>query len=429
MNLVRLLYRGATGSLSPLLPTLMKRRVARGKEDAARVPERYGKTSLERPDGALVWLHGASVGEAGVLRLLIAQLAAARPDLSFLVTTQTLTSASLFDRDLPPRTVHQMAVLDTPLHAARFLDQWWPDLAVFAEGEVWPNLLDGLKQRDIPAALVNARMTQKSLDGWARFPVFAASVFQGFKTILAADDNTATGLSRLSGRPVTTVGNLKHSAKSLRVDASELTTIRTALGDRPVFAALSTHAGEDALALSVFDHLKVDRQGPSPVLLIVPRHPERADAIAGLLAGRRVARRSKGEGPSLETDVFLGDTLGEMGLYVRLADVVFLGGGGLGAKSFHGHNPLEPFRLNRFVISGADVANFAAEFEILTQTGFAAFAEDRDELVRLVRPWMDTPKPELPDRSGAAARLDGAQALKTTTETLLPLIARDAPHA
>ncbi|MGE3143932.1 MAG: 3-deoxy-D-manno-octulosonic acid transferase, partial [Hyphomonadaceae bacterium] len=244
------LYRAASGALAPLAHLWLAARARRGKEERARLGERFGRSKAARPEGRLVWLHGASVGEMGVLLQVREGLAARDPALSFLVTTGTRASAELFARRAPARTRHVYAPLDTPRAARRFLAHWRPDLGVFVESELWPNLIMAARAQGVRLALTNARMSPEPLARWRRLPRSAAHMLGGFSLLLAADAATAAGLSALSGEPVRAVGNLKLAAPAPPVDQGALAAFKAAIGARPLWLAASTHAGEDEIVLA-----------------------------------------------------------------------------------------------------------------------------------------------------------------------------------
>ena len=283
------LYALATGLAEPLAPWLLSRRVKRGKEDATRLGERLGRASRPRPDGPLIWLHGASVGESVSLLPLIARIAAARPDLTVLVTSGTRTSAELLGKRLPAGAIHQYAPVDAPGAVARFLEHWRPGLGLFVESELWPNLILGARRRGVGLALVSARMTEVSAKGWARRPNAARAILAAFKSILAQDDASAARLQGLGGH-VTGRLNLKRLGAPLDADAAQVAALKAAFGDRRIILAASTHPGEEALIAAAVRGLP-DR----PLLIIAPRHPERGGAIEAELrqVGFAIARRSQ----------------------------------------------------------------------------------------------------------------------------------------
>lgn len=407
-------YRLATRLAAPGLGLVLNARARKGKEDILRLNERLARRLPPRRPGPLVWLHGASVGESRLLLELGRRLIAERPGLLLLFTSQTLTSARLMGKAVPYNAIHAMAPLDTPMAARRFIQHWRPDLCVFAEGEIWPNLIVEAERAGARRALVNARMTEASADGWARVPGLFRTLIGRFDVILAADADTGARLERLLGHPVRVPGNLK-SAQS-PPDANPVDLARTAssfINGRRCYVAASTHAGEEELFLDATERLT------DAALIIVPRHPERGDEIADLLKARRLpfARRSKGDAPSPRDRVLLADTMGEMGVWLRLADAVYLGGGH--APDVGGHNPLEPVRLRKPVLTGPSVYNFAAMMADLSARGLVRTVADAGDLaVGLADP--------SPVNEAAIAELeaDADAPMQATLASLLPLI----PH-
>ena len=371
MRLGLALYRLGTRLLSPFLGVIANRRVRAGKEAPDRLHQRYAKQLPERPSGPLIWFHAASVGESLIQLELAAKIRTQRPDTASLFTCQTLTGANAIAQRLAsdPRFndgwhLQQMAPFDTAAAAHRFVQHWRPGLAVFAEGEIWPNLLTQLSRSAIPAALINARMTEKSISGWQRWANTSRSIFGSFAVILASNQKTARALEDLSNHPVPCPGNLKSALPVPHVPPNDLARLSSVITGRPVLVAASTHDGEEALIIDAIRQIT-----PRPVTIIAPRHSERGDRIEQLLraSGLSHARRSQGEEISAQTDILLADTMGEMGLWYRLADTVYLGGGhtpGIG-----GHNPLEPLRLGKPVITGPSLFNFEEMAASLIQRG------------------------------------------------------------
>lgn len=361
MSLGKALYRTATRAAEPFLGVWLRKRAKAGKERPDRLNERFARAGVDMTPARLVWMHGASIGETRILLEVARELSARDPALHILMTSQTVTSAELIDRFLDSNpemktvTRHQFAPADTPAIAERFMDQWQPCLCVFAEGEIWPNLITAASARGIPLALINARMTQKSLKGWSGWPGFSRDVFSSFDLMLAADRQTADGLSRLSGKTVASPGNLKSALMPPTADPGLISELDTGfVGGRDCLVAVSTHPGEEAWLLDAADGIE-----PRPAIILVPRHPERREEIIALLKDRRLSHsvRSRNEKPKPIDDVLLADTLGEVGLFAALADTVYLGGGH--AEGVGGHNPIEILRLHRPVITGPLTFNFA----------------------------------------------------------------------
>jgi 3-deoxy-D-manno-octulosonic-acid transferase len=385
------LYGAATGLLEPFAPAVLRSRAGRGKEDAARMGERLGRPGAARPDGPLVWLHGVSVGETMSLLPLVAGLRAHRPDLALLVTSGTVTAAALMGERLPPGVIHQFAPVDAPGAVRRFLDHWRPDAGVFVESELWPNLILAARARGVRLSLVSARMTEGSAARWAQWPASARTLVAAFDALAAQDAATEARLARLGGRPGPRV-NLKLVGEPLPFDAAELERLRTAAAGRKVVLAASTHPGEEAVVAKAF-HDAVPNLGEA-LLVIAPRHPERGPALAEQLGA---TRRAAGEAPS--GPIHVADTLGELGLFFRLADVVVMGGGF--APGIGGHNPLEPARIGRAILTGPHAFNAAETYAELFAEAAAIEAADAPALARHLRGLLDNPM--IARRMGEAA--------------------------
>ncbi len=413
-----------------VLPLLLRWRARRGKEDPARIGERRGRAGLARPAGPLVWIHGASVGEAQSALPLVERVLAHAPACTVLVTTGTVTSAALMATRLPPRAVHQYYPLDHPAWVEAFLDHWKPDAALWMESELWPCMLRALRARRIPAALVNARLSARSARRWGLIPRTARALLETFRVCLAQSEADAHALRSLNAPAVSAPGNLKFSAAPLPGDPDALAALRAAIGDRPVWLYASTHAGEEEMACRVHRALKPGF--PSLLTLLVPRHPERGARILGSCAPYGLRLRLRGAAralPAPEDDVYVADTLGELGVFYRLSPLACVGrsfsddGGG-------GHNPIEPARLGCAVLHGPAVQNLAQIYGPMDAAGAARRVADEAGLVAAVRGLLDDPQDlkTLQQKGSAFAReQDGV--IDRVMEALLPVLStlREAP--
>ena len=364
---------------------MLRRRVSRGKEIAARLPEREGIDATPRPAGRLAWVHAASVGESQSVLPVLASLLET-DDLTVLMTTGTVTSATLLAERLPGlgegRALHRFVPLDVPRWVARFLDHWRPDVAAFVESELWPNLLAGCQRRGIPAMLVNGRMSARSERGWRRAPGFARQVVGAFDRIHPQSAADGERLRNLGAARVDPPGNLKFSALPLPVDPDELKELRQRIGARPVWLAASTHPGEEEIAAAV--HRSLLPAYPDLLTIIAPRHPGRGPGLAQAFGA---ARRSAGQSAE-GTGIWIADTLGELGLFYRLAPIVFVGRSLVGQG---GHNPLEAACLGCTVAMGPHTANCAESVEALRRAGALTVVTDAEALGGWVRSMLQDP--------------------------------------
>ena len=349
------LYRMATSLGAPIIHFYLKKRLARGKEDAARFDERLGHASHARPAGGLVWLHAASVGESLSMLPLIERLLTDHAGLSLLMTTGTVTSAKLMAERLPARAFHQYVPVDRITYVRRFLDHWHPDLALWAESEFWPNLVSETHRRGIPMVLVNGRISLRSFAGWQRARGLIAELLCDFALCLGQTEEDAARLRHLGAPDAESLGNIKFAVPALPVDSDEYDLLAGAIGTRPRWLAASTHDGEEDVIARV--HARLKHENPSLLTIVVPRHPDRgADVTAALRgAGFTVARRAIGEPIEACTDIYVADTMGELGLFYRLADIAFLG---KSLVPLGGQNPLEALRLGTVVLHGPHMTNF-----------------------------------------------------------------------
>lgn len=356
------LYRAATRLGEPLAPLILRWRERRGKEDKERRPERYGEASMPRPPGFLAWFHAASVGEANAVLPVIAALAEARPQLGLLLTTGTVTSAKIAHDRLPPGAMHQYVPMDSPAYVERFLDHWRPNLAVFVESEIWPNLVLQTKARDISLVLINGRMSHPSFRSWRKRPGLSRPLFSAFDLVLAQNQTLAQRFSQLGASDAVSVGNLKIDGPPPPADAAAQQTLASVLQDRSVLLAVSTHPGEEDIVAAAHIAMKTSR--PDLLTIILPRHPERGPELAKQLSSRGLvtALRSAGQLPGTGTDIYIADTIGEIGLFYTLAKVALVGGS---LVSRGGQNPVEAIKLGAAVLTGPNWQNFSDSYQEL----------------------------------------------------------------
>jgi 3-deoxy-D-manno-octulosonic-acid transferase len=371
----RLLWAAAT----PLAPALLSHRLKRGKEHPGRLEERYGESRIPRPPGPLVWIHGASVGELLAVIPLIERIR--NKEFAVLCTSGTVTSASLAEQRLPKSVIHQFVPLDAPRFVQRFFDHWRPNLALFVESDLWPNLIITAKARAIPLILVNARLSERSFNRWRFVPNTIAALLRRFDLCLAQSAGHAARYRDLGAPRITTTGNLKLDVPEPPADAVELAALRSAVGDRATIAAVSTHAGEETALIDA--HRRLRNTFPGLLTIIAPRHPDRGPGIVEIAnaAGVSTALRSRELVPKVTDDIYIIDTIGELGLVYRLAPIVFVGGS---LASHGGQNPIEPIKLGAAILHGPHVWNFSEIYTALDAAHGADVVADVGKLaVRL----------------------------------------------
>lgn len=403
-------YRAASSAGAPFARALLKRRLGEGKEDEARLSERFGEAGRARPDGRLVWIHGASVGESLSVLPLVERLTARDPAVSALVTTGTVTSARLMAERLPPRALHQFIPVDHPRFVARFLDHWRPDMALFVESEFWPNLLLATRERAPFMALVNGRVSPRSFASWSNRPQTIRYLLSQFDLLIAQDRQNAERLSALAGRAVTSFGNLKNAAAPLPGEAAALARLQADIAGRPVLLAASTHPGEEDAVIAAAKLSQADI--PGLLIIVAPRHPARGPEVEAQAkaAGLKAARRAGGGAIAPDTALYVADTLGELGLFYRAAGATFVGGS-LVDKG--GHNPLEPARLGPAILHGPHVFNFAETYADMRSAGGAALVRNERELAAAARRLFadETTRSAMAAAARASAEASGARVL------------------
>jgi len=348
-------YKNLTNAGLPLIKAYLNVRKKKGKEDLSRFHEREGIPSLKRPDGKIIWFHGASVGETLSMLPLIELILKEYPDIHVMVTSGTVTSADILQKRLPKRAFHQYIPVDIYAYAERFIDYWKPHAIFWFESDFWPNLLYCIKKAEIPLILLNGRISDRSFKRWQMFPSFSKELQEMFTFSFGQTKEDAERLRILGAKDTDCVGNLKFALSDIPFDKEKLQTLQKQIGTRPVFLAASTHFGEETIMAEV--HKGLREKIPDLLTVIVPRHQTRGDLIKGDLSdmGLIVTQRSQKQDIDDKTDIYLADTIGEMGIFYRLAEVCFIGGSLI---KHGGQNFLEPFKLNTAVIAGPYMYNF-----------------------------------------------------------------------
>jgi 3-deoxy-D-manno-octulosonic-acid transferase len=379
-------YRQATRWIAPFAGSILNWRLKRGKEDPARIQERRGVAGIERPEGALIWIHGASVGE--VLSVLpVVEHIRAR-GFNVLVTSGTVTAAQMAAQRMPAGTLHQYVPLDSPRFVQSFLDHWKPGLALIAESEFWPNLLFETSNRNIPVVLVNGRLSPRSFSRWKNAKKTAKALLSSFDLCLTQDHDVADRLAQLGAPRVLATGNLKFDVMPPPANAHDMQEMKRTIHNRPIFLAASTHHGEDEEVIEA--HIDVMEKIPDLLTIIVPRHPDRGGEIAQLAQEYRLspAMRSRNHLPDRGTHIYVADTIGELGLFYRLAPIVFMGGSLI---KHGGQNPIEPAKLDSAIMHGPFVHNFANIYSELNRQRGAATVTDGRSLATSLARLLDDP--------------------------------------
>ncbi len=362
------LYLALRPILQPMMRVLVARRVTKGKDDPARAPEKLGHPGLARPDGPLIWIHAVGLGEVLALRPLLLEMGRVRPDAHFLVTSTARSSGQVFNQNLPPRVLHQFLPLDGPKFVARFLDHWRPDVSIWSEQDLWPGAICDAARRGIPLAYINARISQGSFERRKKLKSGFRNLMQIFAYVAAQDEASARYLERLGALDVQVMPSLKPASEPLSVDGNMLGALRECLQGRRVWVLASSHPADEKVAIAA--HKQILETDPTSLLIIVPRAPARGSEICEVLTaeGMSSAQRGQEEGIANSHQVYVADTLGELGLWYRVAHVACVGGS---FDDTQGHNPWEAIVLGCPVISGPNTANFATDYDLLEAEGLS----------------------------------------------------------
>lgn len=374
-------YRHATTLLKPLIGVYLAFRKQKGKEDILRFHERLGIAKKERPKGKLLWIHGASVGETLSVLPLVEALLKKYPRWHIMITSGTVTSASLLEKRLPARAFHQYIPIDCFPYVRQFVDYWKPDVVFWLESEFWPNILSVIHEKEIPLVLLNGRVSDKSFETWKKWPLLSSQIQGMFTESLGQTQEDASRLAVLGAKKAHCLGNLKCAAQPLPYDAKEYKSLALQVGKRPCWIASSTHKGEENAVLYVHQQLK--KKLPRLLTIIVPRHPQRGEEVEKLFRKTRlkVNRRSFGEKITSQTDVYLADTIGELGLFYQLASVAFVGGSLI---PFGGQNILEPAKMGKPVVTGTHTQNFKEIIERAERSEALFVVKGKEDLAEVV---------------------------------------------
>jgi 3-deoxy-D-manno-octulosonic-acid transferase len=407
----------------------LRHRALIGKEIPSRLGERRGYDQTRRPKAPVIWLHAASVGETLSILPVIEILLRRSADLTVLVTTGTVTSATLLTQrargfDPDRRVLHRFVPLDVPRWTNRFVEHWRPDAAGFVESEIWPNLLLSCRYYRVPLMLINARLSDASARRWHRMPGVARRLFGLFNLVQAQSNTDAERLAALGAHNVSSPGNLKFATPALPADQAELARLQHLLAGRPVWLAASTHPGEERIVGAV--HLALAERFPNLLTIVVPRHPERGRDIATDLAVANapvdVTRRAQGEDPPAN-GIWVADTLGELGLFYRLAPIAFVGrslavGGG--------QNPIEAARLGCAICTGPLTSNFDEPVRILQSAGALTVVHDAADLAKFVASMLQEPERRAAMAQAGIAAATGVTSLPDlVADTLIALMGED----
>ena len=394
------------------VPLYLNNRIKLKKEIKERINERYGNAVIKRKKGKLIWIHTASIGESLAVIPVINELEKNNRIDQILVTTGTVTSAKILENRLKGKAFHQFIPLDIPIYVERFLDHWKPVLAVFVESEIWPNFIAGIKNRKTRLMILNGRMTIKSFNNWSKFKLLSSKIFSEFDYCCAQNSDSAFFYEKLGIRDTICTGNLKFSVKPEKIDNNKLSDIKKLIGKRKIFLGASTHSGEEDIIANVTS--KIRKEHEDLLSVIVPRHPNRNKFFT---KNKKIkyALRSKSEEIKSKTDVYIADTVGELNLFYKIADFVFIGGSLVGHG---GQNPIESAFVGKKILHGPNIQNFVDVYEILHHMKMTHLINNERQLEIYLEEHYNNPEKISEASSLKKINAEGTQALQKSMEVI-----------
>ena len=422
MSLLRSGYFGLSWLGAPFVLAYLKWRAFKGHEDKNRLHERKGVASVRRPEKSLLWVHAVSVGESVAALTIIQAILKKYPEVHVLLTTTTVSSAKVVEKRLPKNTTHQFCPVDTPQAVRRFLDHWQPDLAIWIESELWPNLIHETQEKGIPTILLNGRMSLKSFSNWQKLKGMISPLLARLDLCAVQSEEQASFFKTLGAKTVSIMGNVKLMTMPLDVDSKQYQTLKKEMRGRPVWLAASTHPGEEEIILQA--HKTLQKDCPDLLTILVPRHIERAPALQRLALKEGIPSALRTKTASLAgIEVYIGNTLGEMGLFYALSPLVLMGAT-LVPKG--GHNPIEAVQMGAFVIHGHHTFNNPQLYDTLASLGFSKRIQDVSQIPLLVLPWLKKQKESFEEPlSLKAYREDGLQNLMNLLAPYIKTLRKD----
>lgn len=364
-------------------------RKKRGLEDVLRVIERLGKPSSDKPTGKLIWLHAASIGESLLALSLIERFCIIYPEWNFILTTNTVTSGRVLSSKLPQNVIHQYLPYDFLSGIKRFLDHWKPSIVLIIESEFWPALITEVDRRKIPLLSINSRLSNKSFNRWKKYPKLTQALLNKFDLLLVQSQEVLTKYAELGvlENKLVVTGQIKQESKPLSFNEEQLEELKYYFRNRLIWVAASTHEGEEEVIVRAHKHL-LKRLDEDILLIITPRYPDRGNQIEKLVntLGFSSVLRSEGNLPEAKDQVYIADTMGELGLWYRLARVCFVGGSLIQSG---GHNPYEPAQLGCPIIHGKHIENFIEPYNRLAEIEGAQVVSTLEELSNAVEKALD----------------------------------------
>ena len=412
----------------PIWKLSLSRRALNGKEDPVRYVEKLGKISTPRPVGKLLWIHALSVGEALTIMTVLRRLGETLPDAHFLLTTVTLASAQTFkNTGLPPRVIHQFLPADARGPVRNFLNHWEPDAVAIAELDLWPYMLQQVRKSGLPLLMINGRVTDRSFAKYKKMTNDTTQILALFDAYLMQDKQSADRLKTLgaTANRIKTIGSIKTSADPLPDLVEQRFAFEAALAGRPAWLAASTAGVEEDQLFAA--HALARETIPDLLLVIAPRHIKFVDQTQATAQTvfKHVTRRSTGAPVTPDTEVYIADSFGEMGLWYRVCPFVFIGHSMPNCgPPLTGKNPFEALILGQMVAHGPNFANFRLIYEKLLAARATRQVQDSvDMAAAIVRSFDDLAWRSAHVEAAKGVIAQGHSAIETTRDALQKAIA------
>ena len=374
-------YKFFTYLFYPFSPFYLFFRRLKKKEHSVRYKEKFSQINETRGDGFLIWFHVASVGEAMSILPLIESFIKEKKIEKILITSITLSSGEVLTKKFAQnkKVVHQFLPLDIPIFVNKFLKHWSPNLSIFVDSEIWPNLISKIKEKNIPLLLINGRITKKSFSKWKFINIYSKKIFEKFDLCLASSKTSENYLKILGAKNVKNYGNLKFANIKFSANKQLDSNFLNKISDRKIWCAASTHSSEETFCGKT--HLNLKKTYKNILTIIIPRHINRSKIIEQQLSklNLKVAFYSNLNEVNTTTDIILVDSYGETSKFYNISRCVFLGGSLI---KHGGQNPIEPSRLNCKIFHGPNISNFDEIYDYLKSLGVANQINNIEELTQ-----------------------------------------------
>ena len=360
-------------------PIIFLVRMFNGKEDPIRFKEKLCIYSKKNNLNS-IWFHAVSVGELMSILPILNILEKNKQIDQIIVTSSTISSAKIFEKQKFKKIVHRYFPIDTNFHNKKFINYWKPKAAFFVDSEIWPNMFKNLKKSNIPVILLNARITKKSFKRWFLIKNFSNLVFKNISLALPSNTETKNFLKKLGANKIKFIGNLKYYGLS-KINNNKKKILKNKFKNFKVWCAASTHQGEEILISNLHKNLK--KKQKNLLTIIIPRHIDRIDKIIELMNKNQleVIRHSSNRNINKNTDIYLVDTYGEASNFYDLSNVCFMGGSII---NHGGQNPLEPARLGNYILNGPNIENFKEIYEFLSKNNMSITTSNLDKIQKII---------------------------------------------